>query len=275
MGKDDHRIYKLNREIVLIQKDENEEVRIRNKKRKEQNKTYYYYLSLIPSFFIFLIGFSWISFIIVIILLLIGSTIDAYFESKSQLEEEELPYKEIKGEDYYSYEEYRYSKALNKVMSEENRKYQEAAEKQNKGKEEAIIYYNKDDEINMMVEMIEDYFRAYKLPPLRVKAYEWDVFFDTLFNEFSVRGIRNNYFYVVSESIRYTLANALVNEAEIINMQDFVNSLKYLSGTRTNEGIMPEVFTDEDVINIQEKIRMRIRRKKRKKENTKQLKNEL
>lgn len=264
MSKDDHRIYKLNREIVLIQENANDEALLRNMKRKEKNKTYYYYLSLIPSFFIFLISFSWISFILVIILMIIGSSIDAYFEYKSQLEEEQLPYRDIKGEDYYAYEEYRYSKALNKAMSEENRKYQEAVEKQNKNKKEDLpIYYSKEDEINMMAEMIEDYFRAYKLPPLKVKNYEWDAFFDVLYNEFKVRGLRKNYFYVVSEVIRYSLAGALVRETEYITMADFMDSLNYLCGTKTNEGIMPERFNEEDVSNIKEKLMLKMRKKRR------------
>ena len=263
MSKDDHRIYNLNREIVRIQKSENDEVRIRNKKQKDKNKTYYYYLSLIPSFFIFLISFSWVSFIIVIILLMIGSSIDAYFENSSQFEEEELPYKEIKGEASYAYEEYRYAVALSKTMTEDKRKYQEAVERQNKDKEVEPVYYSKEDEINLMVEMVEDYFRAYKLPPLKIKSYEWDAFFDILFDEFRLRGLRQNYFYVVSEVIRYTLANALVLEKKSINMADFIDSLKYLCGTKTNEGIMPERFNREDVEKISEKLMLKKRKKKR------------
>ncbi len=87
------------------------------------------------------------------------------------------------------------------------------------------------------------------------------MFFDTLYDEFEVRNIKYAYFHVVSEIIRYTLANALLFETKYIFIRDFIDNLRYLYKTRTNEGILPHNFNVRDVSNIQEKMLEKIRRK--------------
>lgn len=176
-----------------------------------------------------------------------------------------------KVEDYY-YDEYRYAVSLAKVMSEEERKYQEAVKKQNKNKEQIEVNYTKEDEINLMVEGIETYFRCYKLPPLRTKSYEWDFFFDTLYNEFEDRRIEEEYYHAVSRVIRYTLANALVNEVDKINISNFIDNLKYLCKTNNNEGILPDYFGKYDVVLIQSRINGKIRLARNKAKEAKQYK---
>ena len=154
-------------------------------------------------------------FILLISVAILSANIvlDAYIEYKDMVDEREREKIMIRDPEEFYYEEFKYATALYNYVSEDERKYNEAVERQNrnKPKKEIEITYTKEDEINLMVEAIEDYFYCYKLPPLVVKSYEWDVFFDTLYSEFKMRGIKKEYFHAISEVIRYTLANILID----------------------------------------------------------------
>lgn len=170
-----------------------------------------------------------------------------------------------KPEEYYR-EEFRYATALYNYESEDDKKYKAALEKQNKNKpkKEEEVSYTKDDEINLLVEGIEDYFYCYKLPPLRVRDYEWDAFFDTIYREFKIRGIKGKFYHATSEVIRYTLANILVDQKGEVRIGDFINNLEYLCETSTNMGILPEYFNLDEVYDIQSTINLKIKNKRRK-----------
>lgn len=276
MDKDKYIIYDLDSEIKKVQiirkygnySNKEEKMRITKaiipliKKNFMNIKPVYWFLFVaINYFFPSLLG-------ILFSVLMLSKTVllKSYCEYREMANRRKLDkIKIIPPEEFY-YEEFKYATALYNHVSEDERKYNEALEKQQKDKirEEKEVDYTKEDEINLLVEAIEDYFYCYKLPPLKIRNYEWDAFFDILYREFEIRGIKDEYFHAVSEVIRYTLANILVNNADSIQMQDFVYNLCYLCESNSNRGILPKYFDYQAVENIQSRIKLKIRSKRRK-----------
>ena len=90
MSTSKHEVYKLDREIVIIQLNRNDEVRKRNEER-DNNKPHFFYLALALSFSITV--FFGFHFIICLLLILVSYAMDAYNERKNELAKEDIQYK--------------------------------------------------------------------------------------------------------------------------------------------------------------------------------------
>lgn len=267
MNEDDYVFYVLDREIERVQKD-----RILRRKKLEPRDfkeskiaKYSLVIALILNIFFGGFGFFFFSLAFCYLMFILDCYIDyKHIKENNRIDKIEMKKALIDPEEYY-YDEFLYQIALDKQMTEDKRKYEETLKKQTEGKKRDVsVNYSKDDEINILVEMIENYFYCYKLPPLKIKPYEWDVFFDVLYDEFKYRRLKNEYFHAVSEVIRYCLANTLVNDSDDIVIGDFINSLVYLHGTNNYNGILPDEFSADDVDGIIDRITYKIHHYKRK-----------
>lgn len=267
MKDEDYAFYVLDKEIKRVQKDR----MLRRKKleprdfKESKIAKYSLVIALILNVFFGGFGFFVFSLAFCYLMFMLDVCIDyKHIKENSQIDKIEMENAIVNPEDY-CYDEFLYNMALDKQMTEDRKKYEEALKRQTEGKSKNItVDYSRDDEINILVEMIETYFRCYKLPPLRIKDNEWDAFFDVLYDEFEARRIKDDYFRVLSEVIRYCLANALVSGADAIVIEDFINNLTYLHGTNSYNGILPEEFSEDDAIRLKDKIRYKIRNYKRK-----------
>jgi hypothetical protein len=71
---------------------------------------------------------------------------------------------------------------------------------------------------------------AYNLPPLSVSDKDWDIFFDTIYDMFTNKGIEKEFYNHLSVISRITFAKALVNKTKAVRINDFINNLYYLQG---------------------------------------------
>lgn len=85
-----------------------------------------------------------------------------------------------------------------------------------------------------------------------------------MYSEFRVRGIKSEFYHAVSEVIRYTLANVLVNDSNCVRINDFIGNLGYLCENNKNRGILPDYFCLQDVEDIQNRIDVKIGNKREK-----------
>ena len=139
--------------------------------------------------------------------------------------------------------------------TEEQRKYREALEKQQK----KVYEYNpnlrlvddeddfldKDETMTQIVSELNVYCEAYNLPPLTITNAEWDILFDTSYKVFHKKGIENRFYDAMSELGRLTFAKALVNKQKEIGINEFVDNLYNLQGHNIDE---KEVIAIEQVI---------------------------
>lgn len=143
-----------------------------------------------------------------------------------------------KSEDFYS-EKYKFAlKKETYVETEEQKKYKETLEKQQKQKNKnysnfKIIendknYLDKEETMIQIVREIDTYTFAYNLPPLKISNSQWDLFFDTTYNFFVKKGIDKEFYNSMSQVERFVLAKALLNKQNNINIYDFVKNLYYL-----------------------------------------------
>lgn len=272
MADDKYAWYNLDYEIKRVQKDKilkEEGLNSFEKGFKGSKLANYGFviailLSLLLGSFTFFLG----SMVVCIMLVFV----DIYKDYKNickQRREDMIEETKVIDPEKFCYPEYLYQKALQEKRDKEDKKYYEVLERQ-KGKCEIKENIgSRDDEINLLVEMIENYFYAYKLPPLDIQDYEWDAFFDSLYDELENKGLKYNAYHIISEVIRYTLANTLVNEDKKITIYHFLDSLSYLRGTNSYNGIVPDSFGESDVerlrIAILERIKIRENKKKSKK----------
>lgn len=144
-----------------------------------------------------------------------------------------------KGEDFYSE---KYKSAIKKeetyVETEEQKKYREALEKQQRQRnknypnlkivENDENYLDKEETMVQVVREIDAYTIAYNLPPLEISNSQWDLFFDTTYNFFEKKGIGKDFYNSMSQVGRFVFAKALLNKQNNISIYDFVNNLYYL-----------------------------------------------
>lgn len=113
--------------------------------------------------------------------------------------------------------------------SDEQLQYEAALEKQ---QEERITtdntFYNKEESIEILVDEIEKTYLLYKLPPMEISNFNWDVFFDCTYEFFVEHGIEEKYYDKMSFIIKMTLANVLTNSKEIITIFDFIEMLRLI-----------------------------------------------
>lgn len=134
-------------------------------------------------------------------------------------------------EDFYS------EKMQNYIATEENKeesKYEKVLRIQNN--KSNIRLYNpkeqvpnsKDDVISKIMYELEAYCLGLNLPSMEISNNEWQIYFDTLYDAFSQKGVTDDYYNAVSRLCRITLSNSLVNKSKYISIKDFIDSVEYL-----------------------------------------------
>ena len=113
--------------------------------------------------------------------------------------------------------------------SEEQIKYDEALKKQQEKIQSKEINYNsKEESIMEVVDYIEKAYLLYNLPPLDISDYNYDVFFDCLYNFCVDHGIEKSYYNILSFIVSMTLADSLTREKKVITIFDFIEYLRLL-----------------------------------------------
>ena len=144
-----------------------------------------------------------------------------------------------KGEDFYSE---KYKSAIKKeetyVETEEEKKYREALEKQQRQRNKnypnlKIVgndeeYLDKDETMVQVVGEIDAYTVAYNLPPLEISNSQWELFFDTTYSFFEKKGIHKQFYDSMSQIGRFVFTKTLLNKKNNISIYDFVKNLYYL-----------------------------------------------
>ncbi len=165
--------------------------------------------------------------------------------------------------DFYT-EEYVRDLEANDSKSPDEKKYEEALEKQmNKRRTlETDEFLDCQKTKVRILEELEIYNSFYSLPPISISTYEWNTFFEELYALFATANLEINFYRVMSELLRYTLSKALVNASKSITIENFLDNLYYINGGYGNMGIDTSLITEKDLKNLAKKLRAQIQSSK-------------
>lgn len=131
-----------------------------------------------------------------------------------------------------------YSDKMNnyiKQNEEEQDRYKEELKAQ-QSRSKFRIYNSREDNELTKEEVIEKFMyelEAYnlgtKLPPVEITTYEWDLFFDSLYNLLIEKDFTSEFYNITSKLLRLTISNSLINKTTNISLKDFTDSLDYLN----------------------------------------------
>lgn len=160
-----------------------------------------------------------------------------------ELEPEELNLENVRiyrPEDFYT-SEYR--------LQVEKEKYH-SSKKENKKLEETRLTpveeeknLDKDEVKEEIVNSVNMYYKAYCLPPLRIKDNEWDIFFDLTYNIFIKNHVEDEFYERIYDLVKRTLARSLVYENHEVTIKDFVDNLRFLEGIDFSEKEIEDLKT--------------------------------
>ena len=133
----------------------------------------------------------------------------------------------------YFKQEYLNYLSENEEESEDERKFNEAYEKQiskeQKEYKKNHPYLTKRETMEEIVSEIDFYYDIYELPLLDINDKDWDNIFDTLYNYLKDNNIEKNFYDIASSLVRYTLASKLGKKEQPIMMQDFIDNISNLA----------------------------------------------
>jgi hypothetical protein len=142
---------------------------------------------------------------------------------------------------------------VNRVETDEQRKYRESLESANRSKPNLKLVGNNQEFLNkeeIMIRIVREmgiYCKAYSLPPLIISDNDLNSFFDILYRTFTQKGKEDNFYDSISGIVRLTFAKALINKTRSIKINDFIANLHCLQA--------PSCGMDEkEILNLQKEI---------------------
>lgn len=177
-------------------------------------------------------------------------------KSVEQILEEGIGKKEDK--DFYTQQ---YKAIVERVETENERKYREALEKQLiKRKENSNPklksvggFLDKDETMIQIATEIDIYCKAYNIPSIIITDNEWKDFINILYKTFLEKGLESNFYKAISELVRFTFAKVLINKSNEIGLSDFIENLYYLRNSQ---------FETKELSILQKEIKSKIQSKK-------------
>ena len=110
--------------------------------------------------------------------------------------------------------------------------------------------FSKEESEKKVVEEINAYSQIYKIPNLAVSQDEWDMMLNTIYGYLECKNITCEYYGVLSEIVRITLANSLLKNRSQIDIYNFISDLNYLVYSKINS---------EDINVLKEQIMSKIK----------------
>lgn len=141
------------------------------------------------------------------------------------IEDDEIKFDQREGSDFYSPQ---YTKFLSEISEEELGVNLEVIDNS---------YLKKEEAISQVVKEIETYTLIYQLPPLKLSDESWDKFFDILYGIFVAKGIEDEYYENLSFFIRYVFSKVLLEDAEEITIDVFIDNIDILNQILTLDEI--------------------------------------
>ena len=97
---------------------------------------------------------------------------------------------------------------------------------------------DKNASISLLMEEIDLYCDIYQLPPINISQKEWNILFNTIYEMTREIKREKDYYKFLNIINNYTLAEALVENSEIIILEDYVKSLNYLKKYNISDQII-------------------------------------
>ena len=94
---------------------------------------------------------------------------------------------------------------------------------------------NKEKCINELINELDFYDYAYNLPKIRISDFEFDTFYNHIYELFLKKGIELDFYYYMSIVMKFTLSYALIYNSKKVSILDFINNLWYLNTDDFNE----------------------------------------
>lgn len=86
-------------------------------------------------------------------------------------------------------------------------------------------FLNKENTILFLKDDIRIYYDTYKLPPFSISSDEWDLLTDTLYELFKEKNIEYDFYRFMSDLLKYTFAEQLINNGICISLLMLLNNL--------------------------------------------------
>lgn len=106
-----------------------------------------------------------------------------------------------------------------------------------------------------LLEELNTYLYAYKLPPIDITEDEWNIFLNELEVLLKSKNAEICFYRVCSELLRKTCAKALVNKIEAISIQTLIDNLYYIEGGYGNLGLGTEIISSKEIVALTEKLK--------------------
>lgn len=95
-------------------------------------------------------------------------------------------------------------------------------------------HFNKEESEKKVCEEINAYSQIYKIPNFVVSQNEWNTMLNTIYDYLESKNIACEYYEVLSEIVRITLANSLLKNRSQIDIYNFISDLNYLVYSEIN-----------------------------------------
>lgn len=92
-------------------------------------------------------------------------------------------------------------------------------------------HLDKEEAETRIIDEIDAYSQVYRLPNFKISDTEWDLLFNSVYSLLNGKNVSDEYYDVMSEITRITLANSLLKNRDQINIHSFVEDLRYLKHT--------------------------------------------
>lgn len=103
------------------------------------------------------------------------------------------------------------------------------------------ITLNKKESMIQITEEIEAYYRTHNLPPFEITNEEWKIFFSEVYEFCFKENLQKEYYNIMSNIIRITLSEILVNNRKSVSIINILKNLSYFEKYKVEKDSLEEL----------------------------------